>query len=43
MKAVDIVDMDYPYWHTTKDTIDKISAKSLQEVGNTLYSWLMQP
>jgi glutaminyl-peptide cyclotransferase len=43
MKAVDIIDMDYPYWHTTNDTIDKISAKSLQEVGSTLFLWLKQP
>jgi glutaminyl-peptide cyclotransferase len=38
--AVDIIDFDYPYWHTTKDTIDKVSADSLQIVGNTVLSWL---
>jgi Zn-dependent M28 family amino/carboxypeptidase len=26
--AVDIIDFDYPYWHTTMDSIDKISAKA---------------
>jgi Zn-dependent M28 family amino/carboxypeptidase len=38
--AVDIIDFDYPYWHTTEDTIDKISAQSLQVVGETLLAWL---
>jgi Zn-dependent M28 family amino/carboxypeptidase len=39
--AVDIIDFDYPYWHTTADTADKVSADSLQIVGDTLYSWLL--
>ena len=38
--AIDIIDFDYPYWHTTLDTADKISAQSLAIVGNTLLSWL---
>jgi len=38
--AVDIIDFDYPYWHTTEDTIDKISAASLERVGRTLQVWL---
>ncbi|MEA5078332.1 MAG: M28 family peptidase [Anaerolineaceae bacterium] len=38
--AVDIIDFDYPYWHTTQDTDDKVSAESLSIVGNTLLSWL---
>src|SRR5438093_10726002 len=32
--AIDLVDFDYPYWHTTDDTIDKVSAASLQVVGD---------
>jgi glutaminyl-peptide cyclotransferase len=32
--AIDVVDFDYPYWHTTDDTIDKVSAASLQVVGD---------
>ncbi len=32
--AIDVVDFDYPYWHTTEDTVDKISAASLQVVGD---------
>jgi len=40
--AVDIIDFDYPYWHTVQDTPDKVSAKSLQAVGETLQMWIMQ-
>ncbi|MBL7163259.1 MAG: M28 family peptidase [Anaerolineales bacterium] len=38
--AVDIIDFDYPYWHTAADTLDKVSAESLQIVGDTLLAWL---
>jgi Zn-dependent M28 family amino/carboxypeptidase len=38
--AVDIIDFDYPYWHTVEDTPDKISAESLQAVGRTLSTWI---
>lgn len=38
--AVDIIDFDYPYWHTTGDTLDKISAESLERVGRTLEVFL---
>jgi glutaminyl-peptide cyclotransferase len=38
--AVDIIDFDYPYWHTTQDTADKVSAQSMQIVGDTLQAWL---
>ncbi len=38
--AVDLIDFDYPYWHTTADTADKVSAESLAAVGNTLIHWL---
>lgn len=39
--AIDIIDFDYPYWHTTKDTLDKVSPHSLQAVGDTLLAWLL--
>ena len=39
--AVDIIDFDYPYWHTTADTADKVSPESLEIVGETIYSWLL--
>ena len=38
--AVDIIDFDYPYWHTTQDTPDKVSSESLQRVGRGLENWL---
>ena len=40
--AVDIIDFDYPYWHTVQDTPDKVSAESLQVVGETLHVWITQ-
>lgn len=38
--AVDIIDFDYPYWHTTQDTADKVSAHSLLVVGDSMLHWL---
>jgi Zn-dependent M28 family amino/carboxypeptidase len=40
IRAVDIIDFDYPYWHTTADTADKVSAESLQAIGDTLFQWI---
>ena len=40
--AVDLIDFDYPYWHTSQDTPDKVSAESLQAVGETLRAWVIQ-
>lgn len=34
IKAIDVVDFDYPHWHTPNDTPDKTSAASLQRVGD---------
>jgi glutaminyl-peptide cyclotransferase len=39
--AVDIIDFDYPFWHTTEDTIDKVSPESLQVVGDVVLGWLL--
>lgn len=38
--AVDLIDFDYPYWHTTQDTPDKVAPESLKAVGDTLWHWL---
>lgn len=38
--AVDIIDFDYPFWHTVSDTMDKISPSSLEIVGKTVLDWL---
>ena len=40
--AVDIIDFDYPFWHTSQDTPDKVSAESLKVVGDTLLAWVVQ-
>ncbi len=39
--AVDIIDFDYPYYHTSEDTADKVSPQSLAIIGNTLLHWLL--
>ena len=31
--TINIIDFDYPYWHTVEDTPDKCSAESLEIVG----------
>jgi Zn-dependent M28 family amino/carboxypeptidase len=38
--SVDLIDFDYPYWHTTGDTADKVAPASLERVGRTLEVWL---
>jgi glutaminyl-peptide cyclotransferase len=42
IRSVDIIDLDYQYWHTTQDTPDKVSAVSLHKVGTTLLTWIAQ-
>jgi glutaminyl-peptide cyclotransferase len=39
--AVDVIDFDYAYWHTTEDTPDKTSTDSLKAVGDTILTWLV--
>ena len=38
--AMDIIDFEYPPWHTSADTMDKLSAASLQTVGRVT-TWLL--
>ena len=40
--SVDIIDLEYPAWHHTSgtDTLDKVSAKSMQIVGDVLLASL---
>jgi hypothetical protein len=40
--AVDIIDMDYAVWHTPNDTLDAVSARSLQIVGDVVLEALPQ-
>lgn len=35
-----LIDFDYPYWHTTQDTLDKVSSESIYIVYDTLIHWL---
>src|SRR5216117_3672691 len=39
---LDIIDFDFPWWHTADDTIDKISAQSLQIVGSVALYYLSE-
>ncbi len=36
IRCIDIIQMGLPYWHTQGDTIDKLSAKTLEAVGRTV-------
>ena len=38
----DIIDFDYPHWHTTQDIPANCSAKSLGLVGQVMLSWLQK-
>jgi hypothetical protein len=38
--AVDLIDFDYPAWHTLADTCDQLAPASLERVGRVLEHWL---
>ncbi|MGH7839180.1 MAG: M28 family peptidase [Candidatus Binataceae bacterium] len=41
--SVDIIDLDdYPYWHTTQDTMDKVSPRSLGIAGHVFVASLAE-
>ena len=40
--SVDIIDLDYPAWHTVQDDLDHVSARSLQIVGDVVLDALPQ-
>ena len=40
--TIDIIDFDYPWWHTADDTIDKISAQSLRIIGSVALYYLSE-
>jgi Zn-dependent M28 family amino/carboxypeptidase len=49
ISAVDIIDFQYGgeespgiYWHTAQDTLDKVSADSLQVVGDVVYHGVLR-
>jgi glutaminyl-peptide cyclotransferase len=40
--TIDVIDFDFPWWHTADDTIDKVSAQSLQIVGSVALNYLSE-
>src|SRR5581483_1134851 len=40
LPVVDLIDFDYPYWHTTQDTIDKLDPAAMVQVGDVLLGWI---
>ena len=40
LNAIDIIDFDYPYWHTLEDTVDKCSPYTLGIVGTLVCEYL---
>ena len=41
--AIDLIDFDYPQWHTADDLPEYCSAASLDQVGRVVTAWLAQP
>ena len=42
IRAIDLIDFNYPHWHTSRDTVDKCSPASLEQVGKVVTAWLVQ-
>jgi hypothetical protein len=40
--TIDLIDFDFPPWHTEADTMDKLSAESLRIVGSVALFYLSQ-
>jgi hypothetical protein len=40
--TIDLIDFDYPPWHTPEDTMDKISAQSLEIIGSVATRYLAE-
>jgi hypothetical protein len=36
LPTIDLIDFDYPHWHTSRDTVDKLSGENLLQVGSLL-------
>ncbi len=41
--CIDLIDFDYPYWHTLEDTPDKCSPESLSAVGRVVLAVIYNP
>jgi glutaminyl-peptide cyclotransferase len=42
VQALDLIDFEGDFWHTTRDTMDKLDAKSFQILGNVLVAVLKE-
>ena len=42
VRAIDLIDFDYPHFHRTSDTLDKVSARSLDRAGESLVEMLQR-
>lgn len=42
IRAIDVIDFDYPAWHTTADTPERCSGDSLAKVGWVLWEWIVE-
>jgi len=40
--TIDLIDFDYPPWHTPEDTLDKLSPESLRKVGQVTLFFLQK-
>jgi hypothetical protein len=40
--TIDLIDFDFPWWHTADDTMDKLSAESLETVGKVAIYYLSE-
>ncbi len=40
--TLDVIDFDFPWWHTADDTVDKVSAESLKVVGSVAAYYLSE-
>ncbi len=36
IRTINIIDFDYPFWHTPEDTLDKVSSATLEIVGDVV-------
>jgi Zn-dependent M28 family amino/carboxypeptidase len=41
--TVDLIDFDYPFWHTADDLPENCSAQSMADVGRVVTTWLTVP
>ncbi len=40
LSVIDLIDLDYPYWHTVEDTPDKCCPESLTDVGRVVAEFI---